>query len=918
MPSAARDASLIDRLRAATDGEYDIVRELGRGGFATVFLARDLAIERDVAIKVLTAGSDSDAGEQGGEIERFRREARTAGGLSHPHIIPIYANRSKDGLQFFVMKFVKGRSLDAIIKDNGALPLPLVQTILQQAGSALGYAHRSGVVHRDIKPANIMLDDDGWAVVADFGIAKVAMAEKLTATGIIIGTAAYMSPEQWSGRDVSGLSDEYSLGIVAYELLTGFTPFDGATIPALLWAHLNESPPPITERRADCPAALDDIVRRMLEKEPGDRYASVDDAVAAIAALPLREAPEQVRTRMISLATVQLGPRSAVAAATEAERRPVMPSSKVARLSATPASADVTAGASLRLQTSASNETGQSLARRVVAWSSSNPAVATVDADGVVMARGPGSATIVGSCEGSEVNVPITVTGRIAARGRAGARAGGAAIAVALIAAAVLYRQGAFDGDGAVVRGGQPPLAGQQTGARKDGIAQGAASSPATDARNGAPPVLIGAPAGSSIPGTIPGVAGPSTLVTQSPPGAAGKNDASKITVPVTAPGGPAISSQDPKSPSTPDPGAGTSPIGAVKEAAPDNSRAANPVVDVSAGGTSTCAAFGNGTDVLCWGGETPGGALVSGYYFSKLAVGGGHICGLTTDGVAYCWGDNAQGQLGDGSSTARATPTEVKASVRFVGIFVGAAHTCALSGDGSAWCWGSNKYGQLGDNSLNSRTRPVLVRGREAFRALSAGGSHTCGVGPSGKAYCWGDGFSGQIGNAMQEIQREPFPVKADVSFRTIVTGERHTCGMTSSGRAYCWGDNTKGQLGNETRDDRNVPDSVSTDLVFVQLSAGAGHTCGITTARTLACWGENGSGQLGDGTRARREAPLVVARGTTWKLVSAGAAHTCGISRSDVVLCWGANTRGQVGSGSAGSIAPVPAVIKVGSRPS
>ena len=185
MTPPAADSSLIERLRAATSGEYEIVRELGRGGFATVYLGRDLALERDVAIKVLTA-LDEDA-DSSGEIERFRREARTAGRLSHPNIIPIHAVRSNGGLQYFVMKFVRGRPLDGVLKDTGALPLALVQTILKQVGSALAHAHRHGVVHRDVKPANIMLDEDGWAVVADFGIAQVARAEKLTATGMIIG-----------------------------------------------------------------------------------------------------------------------------------------------------------------------------------------------------------------------------------------------------------------------------------------------------------------------------------------------------------------------------------------------------------------------------------------------------------------------------------------------------------------------------------------------------------------------------------------------------------------------------------------------------------------------------------------------------------------------------------------------------------
>ena len=161
-------AGLIDDLRRATLGEYDIAKELGRGGMATVFLAHEIALDREVAIKVMSPALLSSGK---GMADRFKREARTAAKLSHPHIIPIYAVRQSGKLLFFVMKFVEGRALDAIIKESGALPIKMVQAVIAQAGAALDYAHRNGVVHRDIKPANIMVDTDGWVIVTDFGIA---------------------------------------------------------------------------------------------------------------------------------------------------------------------------------------------------------------------------------------------------------------------------------------------------------------------------------------------------------------------------------------------------------------------------------------------------------------------------------------------------------------------------------------------------------------------------------------------------------------------------------------------------------------------------------------------------------------------------------------------------------------------------
>ena len=178
------DAGVVESLRKATLGEYEIMGLLGRGGMATVYLAHDIALDRKVAIKVMAPHLLS--GE--GMAERFKREARTAGSLSHPHIIPIYAVKEAGDLLYFVMKFVEGRPLDSIIQEVGPLPFAMVQTIMQQVGSALGYAHRRGIVHRDIKPANIMLDVDGWAMVTDFGIANVADKQGLTMTGATVCT----------------------------------------------------------------------------------------------------------------------------------------------------------------------------------------------------------------------------------------------------------------------------------------------------------------------------------------------------------------------------------------------------------------------------------------------------------------------------------------------------------------------------------------------------------------------------------------------------------------------------------------------------------------------------------------------------------------------------------------------------------
>src|SRR2546430_1222378 len=293
----------VDALRQATLGQYEILAELGRGGMATVYLAHDLALDRKVAIKVL-APALLLMGE--GMVERFKREARTAAALSHPHIIPIYAVKESEHVLYFVMKYVQGRALDTVIRDVATLPIPMVQTILAQVGDALGYAHRHGVIHRDIKSANIMLDEDGRAVVTDFGIAKVVQAEGLTMTGVTVGTPTYMSPEQCATRDVTGASDQYSLGVVAYEMLTGRLPFLGESTMAVMYAHFNERPRPVAELRPDCPPNLSAGVMRMLEKDPARRWPSMDDIVAVCGRPSLRH-DDPVRGEMITLAKAGAG-----------------------------------------------------------------------------------------------------------------------------------------------------------------------------------------------------------------------------------------------------------------------------------------------------------------------------------------------------------------------------------------------------------------------------------------------------------------------------------------------------------------------------------------------------------------------------------------------------------------------------------
>ncbi|HEV2670065.1 MAG TPA: protein kinase [Gemmatimonadales bacterium] len=317
LPTDLSRETIEDTLRRATLGEYEILGVLGRGGMATVYLAHDLSLDRKVAIKVLSPALFH-MGE--GMVERFKREARTAAALSHPHIIPIYAVKETHQTLYFVMKYVAGRPLDAVINTVGRLPIKMVQTILGHVGDALAYAHRHRVIHRDIKSANIMIDEDGWAVVTDFGIAKVEEAQGLTLTGVTVGTPAYMSPEQCATREVTGASDQYSLGVVAYEMLTGKLPFQSESSMTVMYAHFNQRPHELTELRSDCPTNLAAAVMRMLEKDPGDRWPTLDDVVACCGRPSLRR-DDPVRNEMITLA--KAGPGSQLLAGLTVPTSPI-------------------------------------------------------------------------------------------------------------------------------------------------------------------------------------------------------------------------------------------------------------------------------------------------------------------------------------------------------------------------------------------------------------------------------------------------------------------------------------------------------------------------------------------------------------------------------------------------------------------
>ncbi len=265
-------------------GRYALERELGRGGMGIVFLARDLALDRLVAIKLLPPTLAADPARRA----RFLLEARTAARLSHPNIVPIHAVEEAGGLVFFVMGYVAGETLGERVRRSGRRPANEVVAVVREVAWALAYAHRHGVVHRDVKPENILLEREGGrAMVTDFGIAQVAERADDTPAGQVVGTARAVSPEQASGEPVDGRSDLYALGVAAFYATTAEWPFDGDSAAAILAQHLTQEPPPILGLRPDLPPGLAAAIERCLAKSPADRYASGEELAAALgSALP--------------------------------------------------------------------------------------------------------------------------------------------------------------------------------------------------------------------------------------------------------------------------------------------------------------------------------------------------------------------------------------------------------------------------------------------------------------------------------------------------------------------------------------------------------------------------------------------------------------------------------------------------------
>jgi alpha-tubulin suppressor-like RCC1 family protein len=340
----------------------------------------------------------------------------------------------------------------------------------------------------------------------------------------------------------------------------------------------------------------------------------------------------------------------------------------------------------------------------------------------------------------------------------------------------------------------------------------------------------------------------------------------------------------------------------------------------ISAGNLHSCGVATDGTG-YCWGpqafgelgdgtfGETRNAPapIAGGLQFSQVRAGTTHSCGLTTEGRAYCWGENSLGQLGDGTAPAgHNTPVPVAGTRRFTQILVGFRHSCALTASGAAFCWGENEHGQLGTGSKTGpqvcqgvacSVRPVRVAGTHVFRQIRPGGEHTCGLDDNHRYFCWGENVFGQLGDGTLTPRLTPVPVVGGRTFSQVSAGGMHTCAVTSTHVAFCWGRNATGQLGDGSTTRRLRPTRVAGTLQFAGVSAGTEHSCGLTTLKKAYCWGSNEFAQLGDGTTTDRHVPTAVKGGIVWQTVLAGWRPSCGISSTGKAYCWG---QGGVGDGT------------------
>jgi hypothetical protein len=302
---------------------------------------------------------------------------------------------------------------------------------------------------------------------------------------------------------------------------------------------------------------------------------------------------------------------------------------------------------------------------------------------------------------------------------------------------------------------------------------------------------------------------------------------------------------------------------------------------------------------------------VVGGDRFTTVSAGLGFSCGLTAGGVPFCWGSDAYGRLGDGMvDSIRVEPVPVAGNLVLRSLSAGRRHACGLTGDGVAWCWGSNASGVLGISSaVEYSALPVAVETNRPFVSVGAGYLHSCGLGADSVAYCWGRGY--QLGDSIGVGRSQPAPVYGGHRFTALSVGWYHSCGLATDGKVWCWGNNMDGELGRATDTSVTVPVSIDGGPEFASVTAGYTATCGLTADGSAYCWGWNGAGQLGTGDTVSGPVPRPVAGGLRFTALSVGSEHTCGLSSDRLLYCWGSRAHGMLGDGTSTGFQATPAAV-------
>jgi len=821
--------------------QYEVLREIGRGGTALVYLARERSTGVEVAIKLIRAKYIEDEE----TVARFAREARYVGKLDHPNVVALRSVVELGDLGLaLVMDHIRGKTLKQTIQENGPLSPLQAELVLRDIALALRAAHNMGIVHRDVKPENIFIDTDGHALLADFGVARSMTNEtQLTMSGIAIGTPAYMAPEQIDGLSLDGRSDIYSLGLVGWEMITGKRPWEGSSLYAVIYQQKHEELPDVRDLRPGTPDHLADVIAGAIEKDRATRWQSAEELIVALDGNAKRRSPRTRPTipgetqRFVRLPE-DVRPEEPVpvddsAHATLAE----ILASEFAEPERSPTTRRLVGAGVLGLLVVAGGVYAAQGRIRVHGRSTGEVTVG--------MQAGVPTALSTAPVEGTDTTKHFTPADPPKPE------------TVVAIGPAMAVAQTSADPSLTRLLRSTDVGAGVHTPASDTVQTESATTAQTTVARDTAAAVAGSRPPPASVPRVDTSRASSAAMTRPTAP-------TTRISI---ATGG-------------------------------------SHTCLLMVSGRAFCWG-GNDRGQLGSGNNTrhaAPAAVAGDLRFVSVAPGLWHSCAVARGGAAWCWGENVHGQLGDRSFATRSNPVPVADNHAFRSLAAGAAYTCGLDVGGRVWCWGSNARGQLGigDGDSEDSATPVAIATDRRFASIASGWSFACALDAAGSAMCWGDNTGGQIGDGTHEDRRRPTTVRAAMPFTMITAGSGHACGLTATGEAYCWGRNARGQLGDGTTTDRATPVRVKSDASFFAISAGAVHTCAVATDGNAYCWGQNTYGQLGDGGTTDQPQPVTVVGDHTFASVRAFGSHTCGATTSGEAFCWGYNLDGELGDGT------------------